>query len=92
MAYTDTKQDRERIASRAQRAYSSSTPAALPLDGLVVWSDIAPFLPFKRRTLTNYINTGKFPKPLQIARKLCWRAEVVREWIETSAPLSPSSN
>jgi predicted DNA-binding transcriptional regulator AlpA len=55
----------------------------IPETGFTRPNDLLPILAIKsRKTLERWVETGRFPKPVQLGeRAIGWNVEVVRAWI-----------
>lgn len=64
---------------------SSREGRTVPLSERLTWGldDIAELTGLNRRTLERLRSAGKFPPPdLRIGKRVLWRPETVRRWIE----------
>ncbi len=69
----------------AKANQSSQRATGIPETGFVRQSQLIPgVIPFSSATLWRKVKAGEFPKPLKLSDRITvWRAEDVREWIES---------
>ena len=58
-------------------------PSILPTTGFLRLSEVLKLIPLSKTTFWQYVNKGKFPKPIKLGvRASAWRVEDVRRLIE----------
>ena len=58
-------------------------PSILPTTGFLRLSEVLKLIPLSKTTFWQYVNKGKFPKPIKLGvRASAWRAEDVSRLIE----------
>ena len=68
-------------------AQSTSPQTSIPVQERLLWglNDLVALLGLSRRMIERQIATGMIPRcDLRVGRRLFWRPETIRRWIENS--------
>lgn len=81
----ETRHQTLKSAKQAVELILTTASSGVFMDQLLTIQDLADKLQVSTRTITNWLEEKKLPRPIRIGRGLRWRPETIDNWLKKQA-------